>query len=969
MRGLGTVALGLIGCACAAVELPEVGVAVGDRLSGFTVSAVTDLPDIRARLVRMSYDRNGADLVWLARAEENKTFAIAFRTPPEDDTGVAHILEHSVLCGSGRYPVKEPFVELLKSSMATYLNASTWPDRTVYPVATRNERDFRNLVSVYLDAVFDPVAVREDWVLRQEGWHYELSEKGGLGRSGVVFSEMKGSFANPDTVAYHGVKRLLFPDNCYGFVSGGDPAHIPELTFGKFRDFYRRHYHPSNARIFLDGEIDLKATLAQLDEYLGRYARAEVRSQIKPQVPVTRRETVRYASTEEERRTILEDGWVFSSVTDLVQPLVFDVLSEYFTGSNEAPLKKALLDAGLCEDVRMGLSALGQLALLVKVRNTTPEQAETCRRTVRETFERACREGLDRKRLAAILEKQEFERLEQDTGSYPKGLALMNEAMVSWMDGGDPADAFRYRALFASVRSRMNDRLFEESLRRFVLDNPHHAELTLVPSRTLSAERARAEESSLAEVRAGLSDEALVRFDAEAKALKARQSVPDRPEDLAKLPRLRVADVPLEERMTPCEHTSVDGVPLLRADVAAEGVVYLRLGFSLDGLTDGELQDVPFLAGLLGSLATSDHTASALRTELDGCLGSFGADASSYLRGAWLTVSVSALDRHADDILRLVPEVLLRTRYDDTKAIADLRTQRCERMQRSVRSQGDSFAMRRAVRGYSEVSRKAELLDGITQLRRLQGPCGTDLAALARRLFTRSRLTVGLSANAPEALAASVVAAFPVGEPVASAPVARTAEADSSEGFEIPAPIGFSALAGHLPEGSVRRGAHDVASRIVSLDYLWNTVRVKGGAYGTGLVVSMSGNIVFRSYRDPNPSGAREAFKAAGAALAAFVDSGASYEKYQVASVGRLSPYRSPRAEIDEAMTRHYSGIAPEDLRRRRREILQVTPDELRAVAEELTGAAEKSIHCVVGGKDILNACSLKRVEPVVRTM
>ncbi len=968
-RGLWTMAMGLIGCACVAAETPRVTLQPGDRLHGFVVQAVEDLPEIHACLVRMAYEKNGADLVWLARAEENKTFGIAFRTPPENDRGVAHILEHSVLCGSGRYPVKEPFVELLKSSMATFLNAVTWPDLTVYPVSTRNGRDLSNLVGVYLDAVFDPRCVREPWVLDQEGWHYEVAEDGSLSRTGVVHSEMKGSFASPDTVAFHGLKRLLFPDTCYGKVSGGDPVHIPELTFDEFTSFYRKHYHPSNARIFLDGDLDLPSILAQLDGYLSRYDRAPVTSQLPRQAPVARQQTLTYESAEEEGRVILRDGWAFSSVADRETQLLLDILADYFTATNESPLKKALLEAGLCEDVGFGSSTFSQIMASVTVRNTTLEKAAACRALVRKTFETACREGLDQERLAAIIDKQEFSLLEFDTGTYPKGIALMNMAMEPWKHDLDPASAFRFRELFAGIRAKMKDRLFETCLEKFFLTNPHHAELTLVPSRTLAAERAAAEAKACAAHKASLSDEAFARLAAASAALKAHQSEADRPEDLAKLPRLTVKDVPLEGRETPFTEETVDGVPVIRPEVDVEGLFYVALNFRVDDLSDDDLRDLSLLTQLIGHLDTTHHTAAELQTVQDRTFGDFSLETSSYLRGSWLTVRVAALNRRQAEAGRLVTELLLGTRYDDAEAIAAIRTQMRAALERGASRSGDSLAIMRSVRGFSEVSRQAELFDGLSQLRRLQEPaCTVDFAALARKVFVRNRLTVMATAGAEGAFVKDLIGAFPEAGARATPGRGTTSVGKSvaSEGLEIPGNIAFSAFSSHLPDGVDLRGEHFVAARIVSLDYLWNAVRVKGGAYGAGLFISASGNVVFRSYRDPNPAGARDSFRKAGEALRAFVASGKSFENYQVASIGKREPYRSPKAEAEEVLSeRLFAGRSAADRARLRREILTATPEKLLAVAAELEAAVKTGVSCVVAGGKILATCGLERIEPV----
>ena len=342
-----------------------------DILHNFTVQSVTELPEVPGRLWRMNYTRNGADLVWLEREDENKTFAIAFKTIPGDDTGVAHIMEHSVLCGSKKYPVKEPFVDLLKSSLATFLNAMTYPDETVYPVATRNGTDFLNLIDVYMDAVLHPLSIENRIALDQEGWHYEFDDKGKLIRNGVVYSEMKGVFSNPDSIAFWEAMSLLFPDCCYCHESGGDPAHIPDLTFEAYKAFHARYYHPSNARIFLDGKMDVDAVLAKLDGFLKDYDRAEVRAEIPLQKATANTATVKYEVYEDgKEKYILVDGWVIGRFCDREKQLAFSVLSEVLAGSNEAPLKKALLEKGLCEDVEMGAENVQQTAALLTIRNT-----------------------------------------------------------------------------------------------------------------------------------------------------------------------------------------------------------------------------------------------------------------------------------------------------------------------------------------------------------------------------------------------------------------------------------------------------------------------------------------------------------------------------------------------------------------------------------------------------------------------
>ena len=640
---------------------------VGDRVSGFEVTAVTPVPEVKGTLVRMTYPKNGAELAWLDRADDNMTFSIAFRTIPQDDTGVAHILEHSVLCGSEKYPVKEPFVELLKSSFATFLNAWTSSDYTAYPCCSRNRKDFLNLVDVYMDAVLHPLSVKSPLPFRQEGWHWDLEGPDAeLGRNGVVYSEMKGAFANPERLLYHELRRMLFPDNTYRFVSGGDPASIPDLTFEKYKDFYFRHYHPSNARIFLDGRVDLPAVLAKLDAYLAPYGRQAVDAAVPFQKPVSAAKTIPYEIAPGENptnKTLVADAWVFAPWKDRERGLAFDVLSDALADSNEAPLTKALLSRGLCEDVGLWCGGDEQRAATFYAKNVKDGKADEVRRVMRETLEGLAANGLDHARIAAVIDRHEFREREKDTGGFPRGLAYFSDANEAWMYGGDPTEAFRHAHLYAALRAKLKTDWFEKFLREALLDNPHHVQLTMTPSATLAAERAAAEKKALAAVKAGLSKKDLDEVLALTRELAAFQKRADAPEDLAKLPRLAVADVPVRgpERVQALTWIPCGGsVPVLSPRTGANGITYVKLYFQLHGLTREELADVYLLTKLFGELATERCSALALRSEIDSRLGSFNVSVdvegqSSGEATAYVVVTVSALEEKKDEIVRLVP--------------------------------------------------------------------------------------------------------------------------------------------------------------------------------------------------------------------------------------------------------------------------------------------------------------------------
>ena len=947
-----------------------------DIIHNFTVKSVAELPEVPGRLWRMTYEKNGADLVWLERDDENKTFAIGFKTVPENDTGVAHIMEHSVLCGSRKYPVKEPFVDLLKSSLATFLNAMTYPDKTVYPVSTRNGTDFLNLVDVYMDAVLHPLSIENRMALDQEGWHYEFDEKGRLTMNGVVYSEMKGVFSNPDSVAFWETMKLLFPDCCYSKESGGDPAHIPDLTFEAYKAFHSRFYHPSNARIFLDGKMDVDAVLARLDSYLCEYGRAEVRADIPYQRPVANKATVKYEVAEgDKEKYILTDGWVIGRFDDRERQLAFTVLSEVLAGSNEAPLKKALLDRGLCEDIEIDAEGVQQIVAMLKIRNTTKDKAAECRKVVRETLERLAREGLDRKRIGAVLNKCEFISREKDSGTYPRGLAFMSAAYDMWMYGGDPAEGFRYRELFGSLRAKADAGAFERYLREMFLDNAHHAELTLEPSATLGEERSKALEAKLAALKSGWDDAKVAEVKATAAKLKEFQKSKDRPEDAAKLPVLAVKDIPVKGEDIRIETVTLEGRPVIRPKVGADGIFYLELYFSLADLTADELASVPFFTTLLGDLPTESFSVLGLKSEIDANLGRFSISAKVFdakgVATPYVCVQVSALEARRGDAIRILKEVLLRTKYADVKAAADLLKQDRQDMEQGISRSGNQYAMRRAGARLSRQNEMDEVLSGIVQLRWLQKAKADEAllsryAALAGRIFTKARLTVCLSDNMPKEYAAEVVAAWPDGAAAQAADwCAGLPSAEGGEGFTIPAEVAYAGVAARLPEGLDFHGSQVVAARILTLDYLWNEIRVLGGAYGMGLVVRSDGDVQYMTYRDPNPSRSLGKFAEAGSALKQFCEGGQPFDKYVVSAIGKSEPYLSPRLETQRAADLFLSGRGPEFVARLRAEILSTRREDLLKFADVLTQVTKGAATCVVGGKKPISKCKLSRTESI----
>ncbi len=957
----------------------------GETLHGFVVEGKTELPEVGGRLWRMRYAKNGAELAWLARADENKTFGIAFRTLPGDDTGVPHIIEHSVLCGSARYPVKEPFVDLLKSSLSTFLNAFTSKDQTVYPVSSRNGSDFLNLMDVYLDAVFHPRSAENPVMFRQEGWHYEFAKDGSLVRNGVVYNEMKGTYANPESVAFREVCKLLFPDSFYRFDSGGDPAHIGELTFQKYREFYLKHYHPSNARIFLDGDLDIDAVLARLDSYLSAFDRRSIDAEIPEHRPVSRSAQVPYAIGKGESpagKTLLADAWVFGSYDDIEKGLAFEVLAEALAGSNEAPLKKTLLVKGLCEDFALGSFSFRQQAAFMFAKHVPDGRVEEFRRTMKETLAGLATKGLDHVRLAAVLDRQEFNVRELFSGGGTCGIKFLNAALDQWLYGGDPANAFCAAEHFKNLRAKLKTGWFEKFLMDALVENPHHAELSMKPSTTIAEERVKAEKDALAKTLASWSAEDRKRVEAETAAVDAFRNKVDTPEELATLPTLSLADIPRRGRERRQTVERVSGIETLRPSVGAKGVFYLLLCFSLDDFTDAELAETPLLATVLGELSTRRHGALALKSALDAGLGRFSTRVKTYaarpgdMRRAntVFTVEVAALESKMDAVRELVPEVLLETLYTDARAVGDLLKQdRLARERMASTIEARIIARRRAAAAFSARGAVEETLNGISQLRHLQraekdfaadsAKLLKSLDALAKRIFVKARLTAVLSDNMDAALLQPLLDSFPQGARGADAvhaplPLGR-------EGFTVAAESAYAAKAMHLSAAGT--GSEIVAARLLSLTYLWDEIRVKGGAYGGGLNVFTDGHCAFLSWRDPAPKRSLECYSKASGALRDFAAGKESLDRYVIGTIGYSDPCLTPKEETSLAADLHFSGRTFEDMQRQRGEMLSTTKADLVDFADVLDRLDGRSSICVIGGASGVAGCSnvLDKVESI----
>lgn len=946
---------------------------VGQVLQGFVVDYSQPLPELKATLHRMHHAATRADLIWLDREDDNKTFAIAFKTLPQDSTGVFHILEHSVLCGSEKYPVKEPFVDMLKSSMQTFMNAFTFPDKTMYPFSSRNDRDFLNLMDVYLDAVFHPLSVTDPHAFLQEGWHYEL-EDGVLKRNGVVYNEMKGAYASPDSILMYEMERALYPDNCYGFESGGHPDHITELTYEEYLASHRRYYHPSNARIVLDGSVDLEQVLAKLEEYLGAYDYLRVDADIPMQAPVTTEEVTACYEVDGgiEGKTILAQGWVTGDFSQFERNTALSVLTTLLCSGNESPLKKALLEKGLCEDVEFSREdGIQQNYLMLVCRNTDPEKKELLWQTVEDTLRGLAEQGLDRKRLHALLNRLEFTTREKDFGSMSRGVVYAMTALEPWLYGGDPAQNLCCDAVFASLRQQIDLGGFEALLNEVFLANPHYARVTLLPSTTLGEEKRLAEEQRCREILASWDEATIVRVTEEFTLLRQRQEREDSPEQKATLPRLKLSDLRRQVRPMALEVRELEGRPLLSHPQETDGIIYLELYFSLEDKSPEELTELSFLCSVLGQLATGEYTVPELRSAIEGNLGRLSVGHTVHARFGQrescqprLVVSLSLLEHRKEEGLHLMNQVLHHTKFDDETTLRSLlRQQRLAMEQRMVES-GNAYAAQRAGRGLSAKGYAEDQLQGLAKLRWLQRmdkdtscSLGDRLAALAEGLFDRSRLVVSAAGTRDEQWLSRIVELFSDGAPM-GAPVTYALPEDTALGLQIPAEVGFAARVSNLlAMGEDYTGVGRVAAQMLTFGYLWNTVRVKGGAYGTGMSVTADGSLRLTSYRDPRCGDTLACFDRTGEALREACRGGEDLENCIISTIGEMEPLLSPRsaAVLDNSL--YFNGRTDEDRQRIRSQVLDTTREELMAFSRVLDKAVDHSVRCVFGGKASLDGC------------
>lgn len=948
---------------------------------GFTAVKSEPISEVEGTVHLMHHAASGARLMFIENDDANKAFSITFKTPAADDTGVFHILEHSVLCGSEKFPVKEPFVNLLKTSMQTFLNAMTFPDKTMYPVASTNEQDLVNLMDVYLDAVFHPDIYRRPVIFQQEGWHRELEGEGEGERlvvNGVVYNEMKGALSEPDSVLYDGLSAALFPDTTYRFESGGTPAAIPTLTYEGFLEKHRRHYRPDNAYIILYGNLDADRFLGFLDErYLAPLAAKERGPlDINPlglQAPVAPAPVVVPMATAPENACAAV-GFVIGRAAERERIVAADILMDAIMGANESPLKRALLDAGIADDaIGYVADSVAQPFAVVSLRGARPGAAERLRAIVAAEARRLAEGGLDRELVRAALSHAEFVMRERNFG-YPDGVVLAMSAMAGWLySDDDPAAYLRFEDVFASLREKVEEGYFEALLRELFLDNDHRACAEVVPTESDEAAE-EAEAAGEREAAAELTEDEAASIREAVRALREAQEAPDAPEALAKLPQLSRADIGEAPAEAMWEVGECGPWRLIRHHLPCRGIAYAYRYFAMDGLAFDELPYATVLACVLGKLDTSRHTAAELDTLVQAHLGNLGfavevhedAEDRERLRPMFVMGS-SALDEEVPWAAHLAEEVLRETDFSDIERIRDILGQRRIAMEQAFASAGHSAAMARVASYYLPAGVVREALSGVGFYRFLkellasfdERACelSAKLAELSRRLFTDGGCTLSFGGD-EAALAAFREASSPFGGMAGAPALTVPAPEDGHEAFVVASDVTYTACGwDRRLLGEPYGGAWLLASRILSYDFLWTEVRVKGGAYGAGFQTTRSGSSRFYSYRDPRIDETVERFRTSGDWLAGvFNPTESEMDGYVVSTVASLDAPAKARELLRRQDGLYFSGATLEDRARVREEVRAAGIDDVRALASSVDAIAGAGPVCCFGNGEVIRA-------------
>lgn len=959
---------------------------VNDIIHGFRLLRQEQVKEAASEAFEFQHVKSGARLLYLKNTDDNKVFSISFRTPPADDTGVPHIIEHSTLCGSRKFPLKEPFVELVKGSLNTFLNAMTYPDKTMYPVASCNDKDFHNLMDVYLDAVFYPSIYDNEEILMQEGWHYEIeSPEEPLKYSGVVYNEMKGALSSPEDLLENQVMRELFPDNTYSCESGGNPKAIPNLTYKQFIEFHRKYYSPANSYIYLYGDMDIEAQLEFIDsEYLSHFDIVEVDSAIPLQAAFDQVKHIEgeYPIGEEEpedSRTFLSYNLVMAQAGDHELINAIGLLEQALLKTPAAPLRKALIDAGLGMDVSSHFETnVLQPYLSITVNGAEADRADRFQQVIHDTLAELVENGIDRTILEAALNLMEFQLREADFGSYPKGLIYNIMLMTNWLYDKDPLEKLRYEADLQDLRSKLDTDYYERLLQEYFLENKFAVSVVMKPDRELAAKQDAELAVELAAKKAAMSEAEIQAVIENTARLKLRQQTPDSPEALATIPLLKIEDINPEPKHIPLEERQIEGVKVLYTPAETNGIVYLNLYFQADvipqelvpyaylfsdiiGLVDTESSSYEDMTNRV-NMHTGGITFSLENMTLDGV-----ADSLQPI----FRVSAKAFMRKLPELAEIIGELLNETQFDDKKRILELLQQNRSEFELEMLQSPVQVALARLnsfiskAGAYNEQGELSSypLLKNLTDEFEANADdfCG-KLAQVMSLLFSTKRLTIGVTVEE------SNYAAFADGMKPLLLKLQENTEADRAEAVAYsfqPAPqqegllsssqVQYVAKGANLYRlGYELTGSYRVLEMLLKYEYFWIKIRVQGGAYGAMTRFNSDGDMMFVSYRDPNLAETVEVFDGTAEFIRNFEASDREMVKYIIGAISGIDTPLTPRLLGTTAQRMYFRGITQESRQKRRTELLQTTVEDIHALAPAIDACMQENNLCVFGNGSVI---------------
>ena len=940
--------------------------------------------DVQSDGFILRHKKSGARIAILSNNDDNKVFYIGFRTPPEDETGVPHIIEHTTLCGSKKFPVKDPFIELAKGSLNTFLNAMTYPDKTVYPVASCNDQDFKNLMDVYLDAVFNPNITKYEEIFKQEGWHYELTGRDDeLKINGVVYNEMKGAYSSPDEVLSSQIYRSLFPDNTYSKDSGGNPEYIPKLTYEAYLDFYHKYYHPSNSYIYLYGDMDVVERLEWLDkEYLSLYDYKKVNSEINKQPAFDKIKNVeaQYSITmddSQENKTYLSYNRVVGDTLDEMLYQAFDVLDYALVSSPGAPVKQALIDAGIGDDVYGSYDAgILQPVFSFVAKNANASQADEFESIIENTLKEVVKTGINKEALLAGINSSEFKFREADFGQFPKGLLFGLNCLDSWLfDDMKPFIHLECLGTFAKLRKAVDTDYFEKLIQEYLLDNTHGSSVTVKPKRGLGNEREEALAKELSDYKASLSDEEIKKLIEDTEHLKKYQEEPSSDEDLRKLPMLTRAD--MKKNAMPFSNIEDEllDVKVVRHDIESNGIDYISFLFDAGDFAQSELGYLGFFTNALGLVSTEKYSYTDLANATNIYTGGISTGTASHPdikdRNNFVfkfEVKLKVLEKNLDKALELMEQMLLSSDFTDTKRLGELVAQIKARLQANLSSSGHLVAAMRSMSSFSRYALYQDELKGIAFYRSIchiekelsESPKSVSdkLAAIAKKLFARNRMLISFTGNneaygnAKPSLE-KVIAGFDKMSAIGNQ--AEVHFNTAKEAFIDASQIQYVAKTGDfICEGYEYTGALRLLRIILSYDYLWINVRVKGGAYGCMNTFLRSGESYFVSYRDPNLSDTLDVYDKIPEYIKSFSPDERDMTKYIIGTFSALDTPMNPEAKGSRSLSAYLEGITYEQIQKERNEILNAQPEDIRRLADLVEAVLKKDSICVIGNENMI---------------